>query len=426
MAGYIGTQAVSVNTTSATISDDLAVGDDALITGTLTTTAATVFNGGFTANEVSTISDATSFSSGLTIANTADTHGSVIDFFNNSSSPADNDYIGGLIFKETNSAGGTHSFAKIFGLALDITDGTEDGAITFETSAAGAATAERLRIDQVGNILVGKAATDSDANGVELNPAGFVYITANNTLPLYINRRGTSNDNELARFADDGAERGSISSSFANELMISASGTNSSGILFSQSNQVRPAKNGATSDATQDLGVGNGRWKDLYLSGGVLLGGTGAANKLDDVETGTWNPTFNGYATGFKGTYVRVGMANGGTVTCRITRWASIPSGSFSGNLTITGLPFTAGANGTNSSGSGQNTHQMHTRAAATGQANAPWGMINGTSIMMHLPSVFGSTNVYPGQAATYDSAKFTQNGNTSVILDFTFTYLTT
>ena len=31
MAGYIGTQAVSVNTTSATISDDLTVGDDLLL-----------------------------------------------------------------------------------------------------------------------------------------------------------------------------------------------------------------------------------------------------------------------------------------------------------------------------------------------------------------------------------------------------------
>jgi len=56
MAGYIGSKAVSVNTTSATISDDLAVGDDATIAGTLgvtgvlTTTAATVFNGGFASN----------------------------------------------------------------------------------------------------------------------------------------------------------------------------------------------------------------------------------------------------------------------------------------------------------------------------------------------------------------------------------------
>ena len=35
MAGYIGSKAVSVNTTSATISDDLSVGDDATITGDL-------------------------------------------------------------------------------------------------------------------------------------------------------------------------------------------------------------------------------------------------------------------------------------------------------------------------------------------------------------------------------------------------------
>jgi hypothetical protein len=28
------------------------------------------------------------------------------------------------------------------------------------------------------------------------------------------------------------------------------------------------------------------RFKDLYLSGGVYLGGTVAANKLDDYETG--------------------------------------------------------------------------------------------------------------------------------------------
>lgn len=62
MAGYIGSKAVSVNTTSATISDDLSVGDDLTVTddatiggtlgvtGVLTTTAAAVFNGGFTSN----------------------------------------------------------------------------------------------------------------------------------------------------------------------------------------------------------------------------------------------------------------------------------------------------------------------------------------------------------------------------------------
>jgi prepilin-type processing-associated H-X9-DG protein len=102
------------------------------------------------AGGVLNVSDGTSFSTGITVENTGDTHGSVIDFLNNSDSPADGDYIGGLIFKETNSASGTHQFAKIFGIAADITDGTEDGALTFETSAGGANTAERMRIDSDG------------------------------------------------------------------------------------------------------------------------------------------------------------------------------------------------------------------------------------------------------------------------------------
>ena len=51
-------------------------------------------------------------------------------------------------------------------------------------------------------------------------------------------------------------------------------------------NAVRPWKDGARVDATVDLGVSAHRFKDLYLSGGVYLGGTGSANYLDDYEEG--------------------------------------------------------------------------------------------------------------------------------------------
>ena len=43
-----------------------------------------------------------------------------------------------------------------------------------------------------------------------------------------------------------------------------------------------------------DIGSSSKRFKDLYLSGGAYLGGTGAANKLDDYEEGTWTPTSGG------------------------------------------------------------------------------------------------------------------------------------
>ena len=47
---------------------------------------------------------------------------------------------------------------------------------------------------------------------------------------------------------------------------------------------------GTTEDGSYDLGTSGSRFKDLYLSGGVYLGGTGSANKLDDYEEGTWTP----------------------------------------------------------------------------------------------------------------------------------------
>jgi hypothetical protein len=167
-------------------------------------------------------------------------------------------------------------------------DESDANSMKFYTGYGKGVAGKEVTLDNFGNLLVGKTATDSDVVGVELLPAGQVYITANNTLPFYINRKGTSGNNEFARFSDDGATRGTIASSFDNELTISASGTNSSGILFSQSNQVRPMKNGSTSSGTIDLGSGNGQWKDLYLSGGIQF--DTRSNKLDDYEEGTGTP----------------------------------------------------------------------------------------------------------------------------------------
>ncbi len=150
------------------------------------------------AGGVLNVSDGTSFSTGITVENTGDTHGSVIDFLNNSDSPADDDYIGGLIFKETNSAGGTHQFAKIFGIATDITDGTEDGALTFETSAGGANTAERMRINSSGHLLVEATSAPSDGGvgtGLVVHTGGSRFerrtsISTSNTAAAFYNPNG--------------------------------------------------------------------------------------------------------------------------------------------------------------------------------------------------------------------------------------------
>ena len=158
------------------------------------------------AGGVLNVSDGTSFSIGITVENTGDTHGSVIDFLNNSDSPADGDYIGGLIFKETNSAGGTHQFAKIFGIALDITDGTEDGAITFETSAGGANTLEHMRITNVGDVLFQKTSATTAGAGTFFN-----VPSAPSTMPVYLRFCKTySGVREGISFAHNNSQVGGI------------------------------------------------------------------------------------------------------------------------------------------------------------------------------------------------------------------------
>ena len=79
--------------------------------------------------------------------------------------------------------------------------------------------------------------------------------------------------------------------------------------------------------------TGNVIAADLTVSGGVYLGGTGAVNKLDDYEEGTWTPSgTNLNAQG--GRYTKVG--NLVTCTCRY----SASGGNVGG--TLSGLPFTS------------------------------------------------------------------------------------
>ena len=106
---------------------------------------------------------------------------------------------------------------------------------------------------------------------------------------------------------------------------------------------------GVASDAEVDLGRSANRFKDLYLSGGVYLGGTGSANLLDDYEEGTWTATYVGSATAgssptaTRATYTRVG--NIVVATCSFKN--ATASGAV-GSMHIAGLPFAAsnGADG--------------------------------------------------------------------------------
>ena len=146
---------------------------------------------------------------------------------------------------------------------------------------------------------------------------------------------------DLIGFYSGGATVGSIGAT-SGDLYI---GEGDTGLKFDAEFEAIVPFNTSTlanRDGQIDLGYSNPRFKDLYLSGGVYLGGAVAANKLDDFEEGTWTPTIIGSSSAGTmiysdraGRYQKVGRL----VTIHF--YIQGNSGTGSGNLLVGGLPFT-------------------------------------------------------------------------------------
>jgi len=164
--------------------------------------------------------------------------------------------------------------------------------------------AERMRIDSSGNVTVGKTSVDTDTTGIELRANNLLASTRASAECLFLNRK--TSDGDIAKFAKDGTTVGSIGVN-GSYPYIGSHGTSGKGIKITDA--LLPATNsGAFNDANVNLGASNVRWKDLYLSGGVYLGGTGSANKLSDYEEGTFTPQWDGYApANSQGRYTKIG-----------------------------------------------------------------------------------------------------------------------
>jgi trimeric autotransporter adhesin len=212
------------------------------------------------------------------------------------------------------------------------------GTIQFQTASGTGTKTERLRIDSSGTLLVGKTGAGTNTAGSQIDPTGRANFTVAANFGLLVNR--LTSDGELARFQKDGTTVGSIGTNSNIYLVGTSSG------LRIRANDIIPVDaTGAGNDNALDLGIASQRWKDLYLSGGVYLGGTGAANLLDDYEEGTWTPVIRD--TSEAGTIVTV-TANSctytkiGRIVTLVGSFTRSDAASLTGNLVITGLPFTA------------------------------------------------------------------------------------
>jgi len=207
---------------------------------------------------------------------------------------------------------------------------------------------EAMRIDSSGNLLVGTTSSSSNTAGIKLTAAGTATFVRSGVQPVYINR--LTSDGDLAVFAKDGSTVGSIGNN-GNEIFIGSPNSGGTYLRLGGGGFYPATSTGANSDNTTNIGDPAVRFKDLYLSGGVYLGGTGAANKLDDYEEGTWTPSVIGTsstgtttynANGQKGGYTKIGNL----VT--LTFYASWSAMTGTGSLRIIGMPFALSGNTSN------------------------------------------------------------------------------
>ena len=222
------------------------------------------------------------------------TAGPLLDLYRNSASPAASDTIGEIEFNGQDSAGNKQQYALIHGSILSPTSTTEQGQIHFETATAGASTEKmiigttNLVINEIGAVFNVRIEGDTDAN--------LFYTDATNS------RVGVGTVGPTEKLDVVG---GNIRIDNGN-LVI---GTDGKGIDFS------------------------------------ATAGTGTSELLADYEEGTWTPvisdgTNNATMSGSNdGVYTKIGRQ----VTV-IGQIETTSLGSVTGNIRVTGLPFTNSA----------------------------------------------------------------------------------
>ena len=236
------------------------------------------------------------------------------------------------------------------GTAYSIVGNATTGYLQFNTAST-----ERMRIDSSGNLLVGKSSSSISTEGVDLRADGQNYFVRDGGTSIFVNR--LTSDGSLIDFRKDGSTVGSIGSVSTDsdatpDLYIGGDNTGIRLGVGSDTSAVVPClqTTGALRDGVTSLGTADARFKDLYLTGGVYLGGTGAANKLDDYEEGTWSPVISdatsggntGTATVAYATYTKVG--NLVHLKARLLNMDTTGMGS--GNIYVQGVPFAADGDG--------------------------------------------------------------------------------
>ena len=200
---------------------------------------------------------------------------------------------------------------------------------------------EAMRIDSDGNIGIGTS-----------SPSNTLHVVNSTSSGGLIQYDGQSNG-EFGLKIQSNISGGNFENDFGGgggllDLFANSAATTGGDLLVARTQSATPVLlvkgNGnigiGTASPSQKLDVVG----SIEVSDGIYIGGTAAANKLDDYEEGTWTPGLSIASSGNSGTYTKVGNV----VTAK---FKVIPTASGT-NVVITGFPFASNSDGEQQGGS--------------------------------------------------------------------------
>jgi len=217
----------------------------------------------------------------------------------------------------------------------------------------GAGGSEAMRINSSGSVLINTTDAATTTSGVKLRgDIDAIAVNRDSNPSGYFGR--LNSDGDIINFRKDGTTVGRIgvvnsdlNIDSSDDLFLKANGLNGLAIFQSGGSLQNVTCYQSflpITDSSFDIGASSSKWRRLYLSEGVFLGGTGTANKLEDYEEGTWLPSFQGSSSSPSGVnfttragfYRKIGTTVFISINLNVSSWSSGPSGT----LRIGTLPF--------------------------------------------------------------------------------------
>jgi hypothetical protein len=240
------------------------------------------------------------------------------------------------------------------------TDGIQDDAVTSAKIGTSVIVADDLAANSVTVSEIQDGAVTSAKLDTNIDIAGTLDVTGATTLDdgLTVDNDGATvltvdratSDGTIIDLQKDGSSVGSIGIDGAyltfNNGAVKIGDTANGQLLLLTATETGTPRLAPVADNAVNIGNTTTRFKDLYLSGGVYVGGTTSANYLDDYEEGTFTPAFSvegggtiSASTTYRGDYTKIGRK----VHIRIhAKWDDYTDagGNSNGAFILRNLPF--------------------------------------------------------------------------------------